>query len=503
MPRRGRHRKKTRTHVVATDERITSALHSNDDLKVPRSLVIRRGKVESEITELVMDIRNLLRPYTALNFKEDATNRKMTLAKYASELTGPLGITHIVGLSQNASKISLRIGRTPAGPTLTFRVKRFTLGRQVRVTQRRPYDATSKSYDSPPIVVTNNFGDVSAAPHVKLMRITFQNMFPAINVSTVKLGDCRRVVLFNLIRRNNGDDADDDDDNNNDTTANKKKRKKDDNDDDNNDDDNDLEDEEVEIRHYAIRTKPIGIDKRVRRIVESKIPNLGKLYDIADYIAKSSSSPHNDNSNGIGGGDGYQSMSDSEAEDETNQVELPISTSNMKRKKGSTSSNAASSSNSNKSAIKLVELGPRLRLKLYKVERLLCAGDVMYHAYVTKTPSEILALRTRKDEESKLKKRRREEQESNVKRKQMALEEKKVAREARRKERENKAMSALRGEIEEEEGGRGGGDNVNDTEEMDEEEDYDNDDSDEDDEQSGDENDGNTEDDEEDDNSRD
>ena len=469
MPRRGRHRKKTRTHVVATDERITSALHSNDDLKVPRSLVVRRGRVESEITELVADVRNLLRPYTALNFKEDASNRKMTLAKYAAELTGPLGITHIIGLSQNGGKIGLRACRTPIGPTLTFRVKRFALVRQVRATQRRPFDATSKSYDSPPIVVTNNFGDVSAPPHVKLMRITFQNMFPAINVSTVKLGDCRRVVLFNLIRRNNGDDtAVDDDDDNNETTA-KDERKEDANDDD------DLEDEEVEIRHYAIRTKPIGIDRRVRRIVESKIPNLGKLYDIADYIAKSSSS-HNDEGNV--GGDGYQSMSDSEAEDESNQVELPTTTSNKKRKKGGgggTSSNAASSNGGNKSALKLVELGPRLRLKLYKVERLLCAGDVMYHAYVTKTPAEILALRSRKHEEGRLKKRRREEQEGNVQRKQMALEEKKTAREDRRKEREDKAMSALRGEIEE--GGRGG-ENVNGTEEEKEEEDYDNDDSD-------------------------
>lgn len=29
------------------------------------------------------------------------------------------------------------------------------------------------------------------------MRITFQNMFPAINVQTMKLADCGRVVLFN------------------------------------------------------------------------------------------------------------------------------------------------------------------------------------------------------------------------------------------------------------------------------------------------------------------
>lgn len=92
------------------------------------------------------------------------------------------------------------MARAPSGPTLSFRIKRFTLGGQIRAVQRRPYDS-SKAFESPPIVVTNNFGDSTAAPHVKLMRITFQNMFPAINVSTVKLGDCRRVVLFNFIRR--------------------------------------------------------------------------------------------------------------------------------------------------------------------------------------------------------------------------------------------------------------------------------------------------------------
>jgi hypothetical protein len=40
MPRRGRKRKKTRTHVVDTDERIKGALLSQDENKIPRSLVV-------------------------------------------------------------------------------------------------------------------------------------------------------------------------------------------------------------------------------------------------------------------------------------------------------------------------------------------------------------------------------------------------------------------------------------------------------------------------------
>lgn len=409
MPRRGRKRKKTRTHVVDTDERIRGGLLSNDELKIPRSLVIRRGKVESELTELVTDIRKLMRPYTAVNFKEDAKNRKVTLSHYANSLSTSMGVTHILAVSQNSNRVTLRVGRTPGGPTLSFRVKRFTLGRQIRSVQRRPYDST-KAFESPPVVVTNNFGDVSAAPHVKLMRITFQNMFPAINVSTVKLSECRRVVLFNFIRRDMSQ-----------VSSDKKKHVG---------DDDDLEDEEVEIRHYAIRAKPVGVDRKVRRLVEAKIPNLSKLSDISDYITGQTSSGAPAPAVLRPG-----EMSDSEPEDEDTQVVLP----GKYRGKGN--------NQAQKSALKLVELGPRLRIKLYKVERGMASGDVMYHAYENKTPDEVKALKQRKEGEASLKKRRREEQEANVARKQAAKDEKLAAKKARKKEREEKAMAALRGEV--------------------------------------------------------
>ncbi|EED96357.1 predicted protein, partial [Thalassiosira pseudonana CCMP1335] len=325
---------------------------------------------------LVTDLRKLMRPYTAVNFKEDATNRKVTLAHYANSLSSSMGVTHIMALSQNSARVNLRMGRAPAGPTLSFRVKRFTLGRQIRAVQRRPYDS-SKAFESPPVVVTNNFGDASAAPHVKLMRITFQNMFPAINVSTVKLNECRRVVLFNFIRRDTS---------------------------------------EVEIRHYAIRAKPVGVDRKVRRLIEAKIPNLSKLDDISDYITgqTSSGAPAPAVNSGA--------MSDSEAEDETAHVMLP----EKFRGKGN--------NKSQKSALKLVELGPRLRLKLVKVERGLASGDVMYHAYVHKTPEEVKELKQRKEQEASLKRQRREDQEANVQRKQAAKDEKKAKREKRKKE---------------------------------------------------------------------
>ena len=59
------------------------------------------------------------------------------------------------------------------------------------------------------------------------MRVTFQHMFPTINIKTVHLHDCRRVVLFHL-----------------------------------------NEDGVVEMRHYAIRANPVGVSRPVKRIIQ-------------------------------------------------------------------------------------------------------------------------------------------------------------------------------------------------------------------------------------------
>ena len=106
----------------------------------------------------------------------------------------------------------------------------------------------------------------SGAPHVKLMRLTFQKTFPAVDMTKVTVSrDCRRIVLFNLVRNTGGTD--------------------------------DAEDELVEVRHYAIRTKPAGISRPIKRIVLSSaatsskvasapasraLPNLGRVENIAE-----------------------------------------------------------------------------------------------------------------------------------------------------------------------------------------------------------------------------
>lgn len=42
----------------------------------------------------------------------------------------------------------------------------------------------------------------------------------------------------------------------------------------------------------------------------------------------------------------------------------------------------------NKCAIKLIELGPRMSLRLIKVEKELMSGDLLYHRYMVKSEEE-------------------------------------------------------------------------------------------------------------------
>ena len=181
-------------------------------------------------------------------------------------------------------------------------------------------------------------------------------MFPAINVKSVQLTECRRVVLFHFKK----------------------------------------EDGTVEMRHYAIKAKPTGISRTIKRVLESKIPSIGNLTDVSEYIE-----------NDMG------AASDSEAEDEASRVKLPdryIGRGNAKNQQ---------------SAIKLVELGPRITMELFKVERGLGVGDILYHKDHYKTPEEAAATKKRIETAAMIKAQRKAEQEANVKRKKEELEAKK------------------------------------------------------------------------------
>lgn len=69
-------------------------------------------------------------------------------------------------------------------------------------------------------------------------------------------------------------------------------------------------------------------------------------------------------------------------------------------------------------SLKLHELGPRLRLKLVKIEEGLCRGNVTWHAFIKKSKKEIKEQMDVLKKKRELKADRKKIQEENVKKKQ-------------------------------------------------------------------------------------
>ncbi len=206
----------------------------------------------------------------------------------------------------------------------------------------------------------------------------------------------------------------------------------------------------INLRHYAITTRRTGVSKRVRRLrandklMRSRdkkhrgVPDLGKLEDMADYLLDNSAA------GGEGGGGGYISASESEAGMTDAEVEV-FETEVERRLPGISALKKAAAPSSNgdvdididvngggigsgsggavqkgrveKRAVKLEEIGPRMRLRLIKVEEGLCGGRVMWHDFITKSKEEERRMDEVWEERRKLKEMRRKEQQENVERK--------------------------------------------------------------------------------------
>ncbi len=225
------------------------------------------------------------------------------------------------------------------------------MARDVRSSLKRQV-TYEKQFLHHPLLIMNGFSGDSR--ELQLTSSMFQNMFPSINVSKVKLNSIKRCVLLNRDEASGN----------------------------------------VEFRHYTIKVVPVGLSKGVKKLAMGKIPNLGRFEDMSDFL--SSQNP------GV-------LTSDSEGEeDETSRVTLPQGIS------------ARGNLPQEQSSIRLVELGPRLSMKLIKIEEGLFDGDVLFHSLVSKTDEEKKAIRLAREKAKKEKEKRRKEQEGNVQKKERA-----------------------------------------------------------------------------------
>ncbi len=273
--------------------------------------------------------------------------------------------------------------------------------------------------------------------HLETLTTTvFQSLFPRINPQTTPLRSIRRVLL--LDREPAGDEEQDEGS------------------------------FVLSFRHYAITTKRAGMSRPLRRLNAAErllstkktrgngvLPNLGKLHDISEYL--------------IGGGEdgegGYVTdggaTSGSEMDDTDAEVEVlesaprRVPSAAAARVSRAAATAAAAAGNNGTGAgtggnggqveagdgdgdgdgdvdvevdddekvelrrVTLTELGPRMRLRLTKVEEGLCTGKTMWHEHVRKSRQEVQELDRRWEQRQREKEARRKEQKANVERKQM------------------------------------------------------------------------------------
>lgn len=298
-------RKKKRTHVKPTEEEI---------LSIPRSVVIPWGKTARStrlIKQLVHDWRKVMAPHTAKKLQVVKQNKISDFIKHAKGIH----YTHVILFTKTERAPYFKIARVPDGPSVSFQVQGFTLAQEIRKALKIPLLPQQLLANSP-LVVMNNFH----TPNLKLVSSLIQNMFPPINVHSVRLAECRRVLLFNYHTSENI----------------------------------------FEVRHYQVRTSVTS-----RR----------------------------------------------GAQTEDAETTYTDKTGNKQKK----------------IKVFLEELGPRLSLRLHKVQDGPFSGETLHHEFKHYTPEELGKIQKDMKRKKDLKVMRRKEQERNVQRKKEEQEKKKQA----------------------------------------------------------------------------
>lgn len=405
-----RRRTKKRTHVGARNGPSNGTTANSSATREPKSMVIRigAGEVGPKVSQLVKDVRSMMEPGTASRLKERRSNR---LRDYTA-MVGPLGVSHLLLFSRSTTgNTNLRLALTPRGPTLHFRVEQYALCKDVRKAQKRPQGG-GKEYLTAPLLVMNNFisptvdGTQPTVPkHLESLTTTvFQSLFPPISPQSTPLSSIRRVLLLNRETPKASP-----------TTNTSESESKEDG------------AYVLNLRHYAITTRRTGLSRGIKRLNAAEkmlkesgksrrgLPNLGKLEDVADYLLDPSAA-----------GGGFTSGSETEVETDAEVEVLETNTRKVLSKKqmaalrsrnGDGKPHTVGRPNVEKRAVKLVELGPRMKLRMTKVEEGVCEGKVMWHESIEKTAEELKEMEKVWDKRRTDKAERKRVQKENVLRK--------------------------------------------------------------------------------------
>ncbi|KRY27458.1 Suppressor of SWI4 1 -like protein [Trichinella spiralis] len=329
--------------------------------KAPHSFIFHRGRVGSYVRHLIGDLRKTFSPFSAAKLK---VGNCFGCAYSAScgclllQVRKSNSLKDFVSIAGPLS-VSHMLIFTRSESFLNMRLIRLPRGptlmfRVLEYTLAKDVvSALRKSVHSKwqpnfsPLLIFNGFENDNN--NVKLTHTMFQTMLPSLNVDSVRSG---LIIKLNNIRRCVLFTYD-------------------------------KETEEIDFRQYAIKVVPSGVSKQAKVFLKNRVPDLGRHQDISDFFIKPQ----------------YLSESEQEGEVEGNVVELPQQI------------NAPGCKNATEVAVRLIEMGPRLRLQLIKIEEGISNGPVLYNRFVQtsegETNQEFESTTTGQCENAKFKNRRR------------------------------------------------------------------------------------------------
>jgi len=337
MPKVSGKRKKTKTHLDEQGELPSS---------VPRSLVLRRGKVGIYLQKLIKEVRVMLYPFCAINLKE---SRKNSLKDFLS-IVDLYNLSHMFAFTKTSNNEYMRLARMPSGPTLTFKIDQYCFSSDL-ATNTENHKPLLKSFHHVPVILLNGFNSNLLSEEytepVKIVSSMFQSVFPPLNFAELEEKQVKKCILVNMKVSGSGEPS-------------------------------------FELRHYHIDVEKMASKKTISNVINMNKTDFSGYSNIAEYILKQT---------------GYTDNSDNE---ESN-VNLSLN------EKGTTKENVHK--------VNLVEIGPRLDVKLHKIEEGFFKGNVAFHKLIKKSRKEILEsakdIKLKKAE----KRKRREEQKENIKKK--------------------------------------------------------------------------------------
>uniref|UniRef100_A0A2P2I279 Suppressor of SWI4 1 homolog n=1 Tax=Hirondellea gigas TaxID=1518452 RepID=A0A2P2I279_9CRUS len=151
----------------------------------------------------------------------------------------------------------------------------------------------------------------------------------------------------------------------------------------------DEETQDFDLRHYFVHLSTSTTTKLINKLVNSmKIPDLHEFENMEDAMDRAGA------------------LSESEGEEDS-KVEVARQINGQNRKPVSA-----------KSSVKMKDCGPRITMKLQKIESGLLGGDVLYHRTQKKSAKEVQQIKMLREQKKKEKDARKQRQEEDVARKQ-------------------------------------------------------------------------------------